>query len=358
MRVTSSRLSGSYTRSKLRHERISTYYQSFRITSIWTSGVAIRPRSSVSYFLLFLAGIKLTVRRQVERKRGVSAHRRQSSPGHDLFVEDHEMGEPPHQRPNVPNQQATRGRAATIRGEVGLSDSTRVNHPKETGDHDMRDVPQQPTRGRSTNLASRSGAGFGDHSNTNLTQGQSAPQRGQAPRSEDHRQNRSVISSRRNLPDEYEETDRDEIEVPETRMRGRSRAPSRHPDAFRSEIPTAQELGRGRPTGPTRNQVYNQVPHQEDPERPPAQDDRAPNQRYREDRRPTHDEIAPRAQSHAPIGYRGSVVPRHVRDDHKITRSRSVEPPKGLHEVLVNQMVSAINEENCVLVSPVSFFHD
>ena len=270
------------------------------------------------------------------------------------------MGESAQQRPDAPHQQPTRGRgrAVTIRGEVGLSHSTRVNHPEDTQDHNKRDVLQQPTRGRSTNLASRSGAGFGNHSNTDFYQGQSAPQRGQAPRQEDHRLNHSIPSSRRDRTDEYEETDRDEVEVPESRPRGRSRGPSRHPDAFRSENPPPQELGRGRPTGPTRNQVYNQVPHQEDREQPPPQDDRAPNQRYREDRRSTHDEITPRAQSQAPISYRGSAVPQHVRDNHKITRSRSVEPPKGLHEVLVNQMVSAINEENCILVNPISFFHD
>jgi len=259
------------------------------------------------------------------------------------------MGDPPQLRPDAPNNLPTRGRAATIRGEVGSSNTTRVNHPEDTQDLKMRDVPRQPTRGRSTNLASRSGAGFGNHSNTNSNQ---------APRQEDSRQNHSVPSSRRNLPDEYQETDRDEVEVSDTRPRGRSRAPSRHPNAFRSENPPPQELGRGRPTGPTRNEIHNQISHQEDPERPPAQDDRAPNQRYREDRRSTLEEIAPRAQSHAPVSYRGSAVPQHVRDNHKITRSRSVEPPKGLHEVLVNQMVSAINEENCVLVSLISFFHD
>jgi len=297
-------------------------------------------------------------RRQVERKRGVSVHRRQPPPADDPFAEDHDMGEPLI-RPNEAHQPPTRGRAATIRGEVGSSNSTRVNHPEDTQDHDMRDVPQQPTRSRSTHLASRSRAGFGDaarinsNTNHNQAQGGSAPQRGQAPRQEDHRQNHSVPSNRRNPVDEYEETDRDEVEVPETRPRGRSRAPSQLPDVFQSGNPPPPQSGRGRPTGPTRNQVYNQVPPQDDRElnRPPIQDDRAPNQRYRVDRRPTHKETDSRVQSQAP-SYRGSVVTQHVRDDHKITRSRSVEPPKGLHELLVNQMVSAINEENCILVSP------
>jgi hypothetical protein len=294
------------------------------------------------------------IRRQVERKRGVSEHRRQP-PADDPFAEDHEMREPPQQTSNS-HQQPTRGRAATIRGEVGPGNSSR-NYPEDTQDHDMRDQPQQPTRARSIHLSSRTGTGFGNtsrtNSNTNSNQGQSAPQRGQAPRQEDHRQNHSVPSNRRNPAEEYEETDRDEVEVPETRPRGRSRAPSQHPDVFSSTGPPPQ-LGRGRPTGPTRNQVYNQPPHQDDRElnRPPPQDDRAPNQRYREDRRSTHNESDSRVQTQAPISYRGSVVPQHVRDDHRITRSRSVEPPKGLHEVLVNQMVSAINEENCILVSP------
>jgi len=294
-------------------------------------------------------------RRQVERKRGVSVHRRQPPPGDDPFAEDQEMGGP--QQTSNAHQQPTRGRAATLRGEVGSSNSTRVNHPEDTQDHDMRDVPQQPTRSRSTHFSSRSGAEFGNTSrtnpNTNSNQGQSAPQRGQAPRQEDHRQNHSVPSNRRNPGDEYEETDRDEVEVPEPRPRGRSRAPSLHPDILQSGNPAPQQLGRGRPTGLTRNQVYNQVPHQDDRElnRPPSQDDRVPTQRYREDRRSAHQESDSRVQTQAPISYRGSVVPQHVRDDHKITRSRSVEPPKGLHEVLVNQMVSAINEENCILVS-------
>jgi len=297
-------------------------------------------------------------RRQVERNRGVSVHRRQPPPADDPFVEDHEMGEP-QQRPNDSHQPPTRGRAATLRGEVGSSNSTR-NHPEDTQDHDMRDVPQQPTRSRSTHLASRSGAGFSNTSrtnsntNSNPNQGQSAPQRGPAVRQEDLRQNHSVPSNRRNPAEEYEETDRDEVEVPETRPRGRSRAPSQHPDVFQSGNLPPPQLGRGRPTGPTRNQVYNQVPHQDERElnRPPIQDDRAPTQvRYREDRRPTRNESDSRVQTQAP-SYRGSVVTQHVRDDHKITRSRSVEPPKGLHELLVNQMVSAINEENCILVSP------
>lgn len=296
-------------------------------------------------------------RRQGERKRGTSVHRRQPPTTDDPLVQDHEMGEQPNQTSQLP----IRSRASTLVNRGGQS--TRVNLITEgTQDHDMGEPDQansqhqQPTRGRAINM-NRGGAGINnDRVNSNPESQVNSTQRAQSHRQDDHRQNRAVPSSRRN-PDEYDETDRDEVEVPEVRTRGRSRAPSQHPDVF--QAPAPQQTGRGRPTGPARNQVYNQSPRQDEYQddrqlNQPPQDDRGlnrpPPQGRHRDQRPTLAEVDSRVlQAQAPLGYRGSI-PQHLREE-KITRSRSMEPSKGIHDVLVNQIVSAVSEENAVLVS-------
>lgn len=267
------------------------------------------------------------------------------------------MGE----QPNQTTQPPIRSRASTLTNRGGQSTRVILN-TEGTQDHDMG-VPdqasnqhQQPTRGRAINM-NRGGAGMNnDRVNSNPETQVNSTQRVQSRRQDDHRQNRAVPSNRRN-PDQYEETDRDEVEVPEVRTRGRSRAPSQHPDVFHAPAP--QQLGRGRPTGPARNQVYNQSPrqgeYQDDRQlNQAAQDDRGLNQpppqsRHRDQRTTLAEGDSRVLQARAPLGYRGSV-PQHLREE-KITRSRSMEPPKGIHEVLVNQIVSTVSEENAVLVS-------
>jgi hypothetical protein len=302
----------------------------------------------------------------------------------DPFEQDHDM-EVAQRQINNTQRQSSRVRATslTTRGVVAPGNVTRETHPQEIQDHDMEDprqqagnpiATQQPTRGRTNHLTNR-GAGFGNPTQVSTdedTQMLSAPQRGLGLRNDDPRQNHSV-SSRRTLPDEYEETDRDEVlENVIPQPRGRSRAPSVH----RPAVPPAQAVGppeqmaRGRPTGPSRSRGNNLsgLPnqHQDDRNlnRPPPMGQQIDDRSFSrhppaQQRAPPHEQEDQRVPRSMP-SHRGNPIIQQHRDEAKttMTRSRSMEPAKGINEILVSQIVSTIREENAVLVSLLTYISE
>jgi hypothetical protein len=259
------------------------------------------------------------------------------------------------------HQLPTRSRApSSARAGVGFGSATQNNHSEHEQDNEMRPSghPRQLTRSRAPSTV-RGGARLDDSTRGDPRQQDhqvnSAPQRVRGLRQEDFRQNHSTPSNRRN-GEEYEETDRDEVvENANPQPRGRSRTLPQHPDSFQSGPPPQHaHLVRGRSTAPPRDQQQPNTSFSKDhypPSREAELHPRHIDQDVLDARRRAMSSGIAQAPA-ARVGYRASALPLNLRDDGRtLTRSRSVEPPKGIHDVLVNQIVSAVSEENAVLVS-------
>ena len=302
----------------------------------------------------FRIWIPLKFSRQLARKRGTSVHRRLPhedgplSQGHDMV--ENQQGHP--------HRQPARSRATSvIRGGIDLN-STRVNpQANDIQDDDMGDPPQEgdtqqrPTRGRAPRPTHR-GAGYEGPTRVNTpeeAQATSAPHRIRGVGQDDQRQSHSVPTNRRAVG-EYEVTRRDEVvgnSIP--LARGRSRIPdSQNPDVFTSVDHSPQRPGRGRLAASARTHDDDHHPrgnYQEDraPSRPP------PSTLHREARRPGHLDD-PRIP--LPLHTNGDPAAPPSRNEFGTTqqRSKSVQPSGGLHDVLLNQIVSSVSEEIAVLV--------